>query len=117
MDRDDVTYLRDMLSYSRDAIRFVEGKTRQSLDDDLMFARALIYTTGIIGEAASNVSREFQDANAHILWPQIIGMRNRLFHGYGAVNYDRLWATVQVAIPQLIVQLEELLSLRGNVGE
>jgi uncharacterized protein with HEPN domain len=98
-----------MLAYARDAIRFIEGQTRASLNDDLLLARALIYTTGIIGEAASNVSREFQDAHPQIPWPQIIGMRNRLFHGYGEVNYDRLWNTVTNAIPPLIVELEKII--------
>ena len=109
MDRSDENYLRDMLAYARDALQFVEGKRREFLDEDLLLARALIYTTGIIGEAASNVSREFQDDHPQILWPQIIGMRNRLFHGYGEVNYDRLWTTVRVAIPELIVELEKLI--------
>jgi uncharacterized protein with HEPN domain len=109
MSESDTIFLRDMLLYARDAVRFAGGKTRDSLDEDLMFARALIYTTGIVGEAAFNVSREFQVTNPQILWPQIIGMRNRLFHGYGDVNYDRLWTTVQMAIPELIVELEKLI--------
>jgi uncharacterized protein with HEPN domain len=37
-------------------------------------------------------------------------MRNRLFHGYGEVNYDRLWATAEISIPALIVELEKLVS-------
>jgi uncharacterized protein with HEPN domain len=66
---------------------------------------------GVIGEAASAISREFQDANPQIPWPQIIAMRNRLFHGYSDVKYERLWNTVTNAIPPLIVELEKLVSL------
>jgi uncharacterized protein with HEPN domain len=58
-ERNDLIYVEDMLAYSRDAVRFVEGHTREALDHDLVLARALIYTTGVIGEAASKVSQEF----------------------------------------------------------
>jgi uncharacterized protein with HEPN domain len=87
---DDLVRLRHMLDYSHDAVKFLEGKTLDDLNSDVMLTRALTYTVGIIGEAASNISREFQDANPQISWPQIIAMRDRLFHGYIDIRYERL---------------------------
>ncbi len=103
-----------MLSYARDAVAFVEGKSLETLNDDRILARALTYTVGIIGEAASNITREFQDANPQIPWPQVIAMRNRLFHGYGDIKYERLWVTVTSAIPGLIAELEKLIPPQGK---
>jgi uncharacterized protein with HEPN domain len=37
-------------------------------------------------------------------------MRNRLVHGYDAIDLDVLWDTVQVDLPQLIKELERALS-------
>ena len=45
-------------------------------------------------------------AHPEIPWRQIVGMRNRLVHGYFDVNLRRLWETVQRDIPRLILQLE-----------
>jgi uncharacterized protein with HEPN domain len=106
MNQKDQTYLRDMLMYSRDAVEFMRGKTISSLNEDRLLARAITYTVGIIGEAASHVSQEVRDTYPQIPWPQVIAMRNRLFHGYNDVNYERLWNTVMVAIPSLIEVLE-----------
>ena len=50
----------------------------------------------IVGEAANRVSSETQQKHPEIPWPQIIGMRNRLTHGYDVVDYDLLWDTVRV---------------------
>lgn len=110
MNESDALLLSDMLDYSREALEAIEGKTQAAVEADVMFARGLIFTVGVIGEAASKISLELQNANSQIPWPQIISMRNRLFHGYNNINYERLWTTINEAIPILIVELEKLAS-------
>ena len=42
-------------------------------------------------------------------WPKIIGMRNRLIHGYREVDLDVVWKAVTVDLPSLVTELEQLL--------
>jgi uncharacterized protein with HEPN domain len=42
-----------------------------------------------------------------IPWQDIIGMRHRLIHGYGAVRLHVVWGVVTIELPALIVLLEE----------
>ena len=65
-------------------------------------------STSIIGEAASRISEETRARHPNIPWTQIIGMRNRIVHGYFAIRLDRVWQTVQDDLPPLIAQLEAL---------
>ena len=37
------------------------------------------------------------------------GMRNRIAHGYLAINLDVVWDTVQTALPALLKQLPAVL--------
>jgi uncharacterized protein with HEPN domain len=74
-----------------------------------MLQLALARLMEIVGEAANRVSSETQRQHPEIPWPQIIGMRNRLIHGYDVVDYDLLWDTVREDLPPLISALEELL--------
>jgi uncharacterized protein with HEPN domain len=39
----------------------------------------------------------------------MIGMRNRLIHGYDSVNYDTVWDAATIGVPKLIAELEALL--------
>jgi uncharacterized protein with HEPN domain len=39
----------------------------------------------------------------------MIGMRNRLIHGYDSVDLDILWETVRDHLPPLVEQLDALL--------
>lgn len=64
----------------------------------------------IIGEAAARVSEDARARHPQIPWALIVGMRNRLIHGYNEVDRQVLWETVRTDLPALIAQLEQMLS-------
>ncbi|MGD8263299.1 MAG: DUF86 domain-containing protein [Desulfobacterales bacterium] len=49
---------------------------------------ALIRLVEIAGEASAKVSFETQAKYPVTTWPQVIGMRNRLIHGYESVGRE-----------------------------
>ncbi|MCP4644557.1 MAG: DUF86 domain-containing protein [bacterium] len=57
-------------------------------------------------EAAYRVEPSVRRQHPSIPWPQIVGMRNRLVHGYDVIDYDLLWDTVTNDLPPLIAALE-----------
>lgn len=63
----------------------------------------------IIGEAARRISSEFQEEHPEIPWPEIIGMRHRLVHGYDKIRWDRVWDTVVNDFPKLRIAIEPLI--------
>jgi uncharacterized protein with HEPN domain len=71
---------------------------------------ALARLLEIVGEAAGRVSDETRALHSEIPWPQIIGLRNRLIHGYDAVDYDILWQIITDDLPALLAILEKALS-------
>ncbi len=64
-----------------------------------MLTLAIIKELEIIGESASKISPEFKKSQPHIPWINIVGMRNRLTHGYFDVDLDLVWTTVQDDLP------------------
>jgi uncharacterized protein with HEPN domain len=108
---DDTVRLRHMLDYSRKATAMLQGRIREHLNTDEMLSLALTRAVEIIGEAAARVSPAIQLKHASIPWPQIIGLRNRLVHGYDAVDLDILWNIVQTDLPLLIEQLETAIEI------
>ena len=73
---------------------------------------ALTRLVEIVSEAANRVSDVTRQAQADIPWPRIIGMRNRLVHGYDVIDYDLLWDTVTSDLPPLIAALEGIVEKR-----
>lgn len=110
MRRDDWVRLRHMMDAARDAKSFIHGRRRSDLDDDRMLVLSLVKSLEIVGEAAARVSRETQMEAPQIPWADIVGMRNRLIHGYYEVDLDRVWDTIQDDLSPLMAALEELLA-------
>ena len=108
MSENDLIRLRHMLDAAAEALSFLKGKSRGDLDDDRMLALALIAEIQIVGDAVSRVSPECREGITSIPWGEIIGMRNRLIHGYADINLDILWDTVNLALGPLILELEPL---------
>ncbi len=107
---DDTVRLRHMLDHAREAAALVQDKRRGELDADRVLSLALVHLLAIIGEAASRVSNDLRLRHAQIAWTQIISLRNRLIHGYDAVDMDILWHILQEELPELMTKLERLVS-------
>lgn len=103
-DRDDVRLLH-MLEHSREAIQLVTGKTRQDLDAERVLSLAVVRLLEIIGEAAAGVSAEARGRFPAIPWAAIVGLRNRLIHGYDSVDLDIVWSIVNNDLPTLVRDL------------
>lgn len=107
---DDMVRLRHMLEHAREAVVLMQDKNRSDLDNSRLHVLALVRLVEIVGEAASRVSKATQRRHPQVPWPQIIGMRNRLIHGYDVVDLGIVWRTVTEELPPLIDELERILS-------
>ena len=106
--RDDHTSIGDMLSHAREAVDLL-GKTNcEQLKDDRTLQLALTRLIEIVGEAANRVSKTTQGRHPEVPWHKIVGMRNRLIHGYDVTDIDILWDTITNDLPPLIEKLNEL---------
>ena len=102
-------WLRHMLDAAREGVQMAQGKTRDALDADRPLNLSLVRLLEIVGEAASRVPARERAKYPGIPWAQIVGLRNRLIHGYDNVDFDILWQIVTQDLPPLIVQLEKIL--------
>ena len=98
-----------MLDAGREAIGFLEHRTRDELDTDRMLTLALMKEIEIIGEAAYQMAEESRAEATGIHWPAIINMRHRLVHDYQAIDLTVLWKTIQEDLPSLVAALEAVL--------
>ena len=99
MDQADVNRLRHIRDAAAEVLRFAAGKIRADLDHDRMLVLAILRDLEVIGEAASRVSLAARQSSLTIPWDDMIGMRNRLVHGYFDVNLDTVWGPFRTICP------------------
>ena len=64
----------------------------------------------ILGESCSRLSPEARAQQDSVPWRRIIGMRNRIIHGYDEVNWEIVWQVATEHVPALIAQLSNILA-------
>jgi len=103
---DDRTRMEHIREAAQEVLDLMEDASRNDLDLDRKLSLAVVRLLEIIGEAASGVSSEFQQAHPELPWAGMISMRNRLIHGYFDVNLDVVWKTVREDLPELLSKLD-----------
>ena len=114
MSRHDPTVaLLHMLDHAREALELVADRTPEEFKGDRVLNLALVRLVEVVGEAASRVPDQVRTRHSDIPWRQIVGMRNRLTHGYDAVDLDILWEVITTDLPPLVERLQAIRAQRG----
>ncbi|MCM1122398.1 MAG: DUF86 domain-containing protein [Eubacterium sp.] len=119
----DLDVIKHMKGYCTDIMNTVErfGDDSNIFENDLDFRNSVCMSLLQIGELTVHLSDEFRGSTKEeIYWPAIKGMRNVFAHGYGAIDYDRVWETVKEDIPMLLsfcqkkIETSQTTELEGN---
>jgi len=111
---DDLMRIRHMHDHAREALSLIHGITRDDLKSNRLLQLGLTRLVEILGEAAARVSKEGRAAYPTIPWQVVVGMRNRLIHGYDSIDLDVLWDTVADDLPGLSWELERVLEPKSQ---
>jgi len=107
--------LHDVLDAAHELEEYVEGRTFDQFLAERMRQRAIERMLEIIGEAFNHAMRDdpslpedFPDAYI------IVGMRNRIIHGYDEVLEEVIWSTAVSDVPALAQRLKAYLKNRSR---
>ena len=104
--------LLDMRDAAEKARRYAKGRTRSDIEEVEMLQSALVREVMVVGEAANHVSEDTRTLAPDIDWGDIVGMRNRLVHGYRNTNNDVLWEVITDRLPPLVAALNRLIEAK-----
>ncbi len=104
-----IDYLRDMMEYAEKAERFVQGVGFEEFQNDERVLLAVVRALEIIGEAARHIPKSVRDRYPAVPWKQIIGMRDKVIHGYFGVDVEVVWRTVKENLPPLRQAIAKIL--------
>jgi len=91
----------------------IEEDTKQFSKEKFLGARtiqdAVIRNIEIIGEATKNLPFELRNKYSQISWIDIVGMRDKLIHGYFGIDLNIVWKTIKEDLPKLKKLILEIL--------
>ena len=106
----DLVRLKHMLDASNEIVEFTKDKNQDNFNSDRKLQLSVVHLLEIIGEAGAGISEDVKNKYQKIPWKSIIGMRNRLIHGYFDVDLTIVWKTATKDIPPLAKKLKQIIS-------
>jgi uncharacterized protein with HEPN domain len=73
---------------------------------DYMITEACLYNIQVIGEAVTKLPDDIKNAEPHIPWQLIKGMRNRLIHEYFGTALQLVWNVIKNELPSFNEELK-----------
>jgi uncharacterized protein with HEPN domain len=103
--------LLDALEAGRSIQQRCAGQTLEQYQADRWFRRTIEREFEIVGEALNRLDRlEPLVASRIAALRKIVDFRNRITHGYDAVDDELVWGVVEKHLPQLVRELTALLA-------
>ncbi len=107
--KDDRVYIEHILNSIERIEAYTEDVDQMTFTQDFILQDAVVRQLEIIGEATKRVSMEYRKNHPEVPWADMAGMRDILIHDYLDVDFEIVWKTVSVSIPELKQLISDLL--------
>lgn len=98
-------YLLDILTSAEVIHEYLSGYTLDQFLADPRTQDAVLRRLLVIGEAAAQLTPETKAQLSELPFRKIVGMRNRVVHDYGQIDFEIIWETVQLHLPFVRTEL------------
>jgi uncharacterized protein with HEPN domain len=104
-----VELLRDILREAEFLVAQATRTTAASFLADELLQRAFVRSIEVIGVAAKKVPEDTRSAFPALEWKKMAGMRDRLIHDYGGVDYLIVWDVAANKAANLAAKIRPIL--------
>jgi uncharacterized protein with HEPN domain len=103
---DDDVLLMSIVEHARDVRDAMARLDRATFDGDVVVRMGIAHLLQVIGEAARLLPDPARQRFPSVPWNLIVGMRHKIVHEYFRIDFDVVWDTANISVPELLKALE-----------
>ena len=107
--KNDGYYVKKMLKDIRFIMEKTQGITLDGLKENEILCDSVLFRLIQISENSVKLTAEFKACHNDIPWQAIKGMRNKIVHEYGDVEFDIVHKTITEDIPEICRKLDGII--------
>ncbi len=88
--------------------KHTQGLTKEEIESNEILLDSIMFRIIQISENSSKLTELFKEQNKIIPWASLKGMRNRIVHDYGEVDYSIIIDTVLEDIPAVYEEIKKI---------
>lgn len=107
--------LRQVIEHARRAQELCEANSLGDIVADWQKCAPFERVMEVLGEAVKRLPSDLTARYPAVDWRGIVGMRDRVSHGYDSIDHDLLWQAVESGVPGLLATVAKMLEhLEGD---
>jgi uncharacterized protein with HEPN domain len=113
-------WLNDIVQWGDKVSRYVAGMTWEEFTEDDRTQDAVAKCVEAIGEAAGQLMRmspDIQERYPTLVLREAYAARNKLSHGYFAIDLGLLWGAATKSVPAIVHAARSVLASLGTANE
>ena len=88
-------------------IRHMQETSAEDFSNNELLQDSMMFRLIQISENARKLSDQYREEHSIIPWTAIFGLRNRIVHDYGSVDFSIVFDTLKKDIPDLMDSMEK----------
>ncbi|MDD5469052.1 MAG: DUF86 domain-containing protein [Anaerolineales bacterium] len=109
MNHEFLDYVEDILDAMDKAEALLADVDFAQFEADYRINFAVVRALEIVGEATKRLPGSLRKQYPDLPWKDMAGMRDRIIHGYDAINLRVVWDTVKIRIPAIKPKVKQIL--------
>ena len=106
--KDNKYYINKIVADLTFIMEHTRGLTQPEIEKDEILIDSIMFRLIQVSENSDKLTDGFKTQYSFIPWRALKGMRNRIVHEYGNVDFSVVYDTVENDIPEIIEKLKEL---------
>ncbi len=107
--KDNQYYIKKIITDLSFLVEHTEGLSLNELESNEILVDSVMFRLIQVSENSDRLTDEFKKQHTFIPWRAMKGMRNRIVHEYGNVDFAVIYDTVANDIPELLCNLKEIM--------